>query len=44
MSAEPTADDRQRCLSAGFDGFYRKPLTRLQRAQALDTARDKQHW
>jgi CheY-like chemotaxis protein len=44
MSAEPTEAERQRCLSAGFDGFYRKPLSRLQLAQALDTARDKQHW
>ena len=44
MSAEPTEAERERCLSAGFDAFYRKPLSRLQVAEALDCARDKQHW
>lgn len=44
MSAEPTPGQRERCLAAGFDAFYRKPLARAELAEALDTARAKQYW
>lgn len=44
MSAQPTESQRLACLAAGFDAFYRKPLGRIEMAEALDAARDKQRW
>ena len=33
------ADDRQRCLEAGADGYLAKPFSRLQLFAALDALR-----